>query len=47
MQLENRRCFPGAGLPIKDRVPIDPHRAIRSRVFHVKFLSLDLGPQMK
>jgi len=47
MQQENRRCVLGAGLPKKDRVPIDAYRAIESRVFHVKFLSLGLGPQMK
>jgi hypothetical protein len=39
MQQENRWCVLGAGLPIKDRVPIDPYRAIKSRVFDVKFLS--------
>src|SRR5207247_8891001 len=45
-QEERRRVF-GAGFSVKDGKPIDRYRAIKSRMFHGRFLLLGLGQTLK
>jgi len=47
VQQEKRRRVFGTGLSVKDGEPIYRCRAIKSRVFHGTFLSLNLGQQLK
>ena len=47
MQKEKRRRVFRPGLSVKDGEPIDLFRAIKSLVFHRRFLSLGLSQQLK
>ena len=47
VQQEKRRRVFRAGLPVKDGEPVDLYRAIKSRVCHGTFLSLDLRQQLR